>query len=172
VTAAAQAACSAAPLVTDTTALADTLSPVMGNFESSCAFSAGLDDRVYRVVLARASDLIVTTDLLPSAAALDTVLYLRTSCTDPTTELACNDNIDPGNAHSRILLSDLAAGTYFAYVDGSRNGAGFLATGAFGVVFEIVPIVGAGEACGTAVDGGAPVGRCASGLSCVGGTCQ
>src|SRR5262249_44005056 len=91
VTAAAQADCSGAPMVTDTMTFAGTLNPLAGNFESSCAFSRGLDDRVYRVVLTRPSDLIVTTDVMPSAASLDTVVYLRTSCTDPATQTACND---------------------------------------------------------------------------------
>ena len=172
VTAAAQAACSAAPTVADTMTLADTLNPLAGNFESSCAFSRGLDDRVYRVVLARQSDLIVTTDVMPSGAALDTAVYLRTSCTDPATQLACNDNIDASNAHSRVTVMDLAAGTYFAYVDGSRNGAGFVASGTVGVAIEIIPVAGPGEPCGTTIDGGVPVGRCASGLSCMNGTCQ
>src|SRR5262249_19532122 len=120
----------------------------------------------------RPSDLIVTTDVMPSAVGLDTVVYLRTGCTDPTTQLTCNDNIDTANGRSRMTVTDLPAGTYFTYVDGSRNGGGFVATGAFGVAIEIIPIAGSGEPCGTAIDGGVPVGRCASGLTCISGTCQ
>ena len=172
VTAAAQAACGAAPTVMDSMTLTGSLATTMGTFESGCAFSRNLDDRVYRVVLARNSDLVITTDLDPSAATLDTVVYLRTTCTDPASQIACNDNVDTTDARSRLSLTDVPAGTYFAFVDGSRNGAGYIASGPFGAQFEIIPIVGAGEPCGSAVDGGVPVGRCASGLSCISGTCQ
>ena len=172
VTAAAQSACSGAPTVMDSMTLLDSLGTAQGNFESGCAFSRGLDDRVYKLVLARSSDLVITTDVMPSGMNLDTLVYLRTNCTEPASQVACNDNIDTTNPHSRLTLTDVAAGTYFAYVDGSRNGAGFIATGPFGALVEIIPIVGSGEACGTATDGGVPVGRCASGLSCINGTCQ
>ena len=60
---------------------------------------------------------------------------------------------------ARMTVMDLPAWTYFAFVDGSRNGGGFTASGVFGVLIEIIPIAGPGEPCGTTVDGGVPLGR-------------
>jgi hypothetical protein len=171
VPAAAPPACAAAQPVTASMSIAAELDPGPGVFESSCATSRGFAERLYRVTLARTSDLVAATNVDPTSPNLDSVVYLRRTCTDPGTQLGCNDDASPTDARSRLALTDLPAGDYFLMVDGSFAGAGFVATGAFGLDIEIIPVAGAGEPCGTSVDGGVPVGRCASGLACQNGIC-
>jgi hypothetical protein len=165
-------ACAAAQGISGSTLFATTLSPGAGTFEGSCAYGRGFTEIVYRVTLAQPSDLRVSTTPMPSSTALDTALYVRSSCADPGTQIACNDNSAPDDVRSTLQLVDLPAGDLFVFVDGSRSGDGFVPFGPVGVDIEIVPIVGAGASCGATVDGGVPVGRCATGLSCVSGTCQ
>jgi hypothetical protein len=52
---------------------------------------------------------------------LDTVLYLRTTCQDPQSELGCNDDVSDLTFSSRLVVAELAAGTYFLVVDAHDN---------------------------------------------------
>ena len=139
VPAGAPAACAAAQPIVASGMLAGTLPPGPGVFEGRCAFSRGLGDAVYRLSLPQAADVSISTDPAPSDPALDTVIYLRRTCTDPASQLACNDDLGPGNVHSQLQLLNLAAGDYFLFVDGSRNGAGFVGSGPFGLSIQITP---------------------------------
>jgi hypothetical protein len=85
----------------------------------SCGGSGG-PDVAYELVLAE--DATVTAEI--TVATWDTVLYLRSACDDPATELVCND--DGGGAlglRSRIDAGLLTAGTYYLFVDGLYSGA-------------------------------------------------
>jgi hypothetical protein len=63
----------------------------------------------------------------------DTVLFVRAACDDAGTELGCND--DTNGLASEVRLDGLAAGTYFAFLDGYAG-----ATGHADVVVEITPL--------------------------------
>ncbi|MBN1771328.1 MAG: putative metal-binding motif-containing protein, partial [Deltaproteobacteria bacterium] len=91
----------------------------VGTFDDgrgTCGGSGG-PDVAYELVLAEEA----TVGAEITVATWDTVLYLRTACADPTTELACND--DYSGLRSRIDPGLLAAGTYYLFVDGLYSGA-------------------------------------------------
>jgi hypothetical protein len=48
----------------------------------------------------------------------DTVMYLRTVCEDPQTEIACNDDIVSGQVRDSLIERDLEAGSYYLFIDG------------------------------------------------------
>ena len=56
-------------------------------------------------------------------ASYDTLMFLRSECADGGTELACNDDREPGDTRSRIATV-LQPGTYFLFVDGYRGDEG------------------------------------------------
>ncbi len=80
-------------------------------FHASCAREALSHDRVYVLRLPRAARVS-----LRLAADFDAVLYVRSRCDDPVTELACNDDAED-DQHAALDL-DLPAGTYWVFVDG------------------------------------------------------
>jgi Trypsin-like peptidase domain len=81
------------------------------DYQGTCA-GAGID----HVYVFTAEECI---DLTATAEGLDSVLYLRSACssTDPAAELACNDDLEPGNPSAMISVSDLMPGTYYLIVD-------------------------------------------------------
>ncbi len=83
----------------------------------SCG-SNNAPDRVYILIL----DETTVVDALVSG--YDTVLYLRSTCDDPFTEIACNDDSNPpGNLGSRVTR-ELGPGTYYLIVDGYGSNSG------------------------------------------------
>jgi hypothetical protein len=52
----------------------------------------------------------------------DTVLYLRSNCTDAQSEIDCDD--DGGGSSSSLISADLAAGTYYLFCDGYGSASG------------------------------------------------
>jgi len=97
----------------------------------------------------------------------DTLLYVRTSCADPDTEIACNDDIDTdmGRYASAVVLDDVAAGTQlYVFVDTwGEDGPGI----DFAIEGTIRPIRDVGEPC----DPFALADVCAPGAICPAGTC-
>jgi hypothetical protein len=97
-------------------------STTVGGFDDgrgTCGGSGG-PDLAYELVLAE--DATVLAEI--TVATWDTVLYLRTACDDPGTQLACND--DGGGTYglrSMIAPGLLTAGTYYLFVDGLYSGA-------------------------------------------------
>ncbi len=85
-------------------------------FEASCAGGAQSNDNVYRLHLAHRSVVRLTV-----SSSYDAALYLRRSCIDASTEIACNDDMGNDNRHSRIEQT-LDPGDYFVFVDGFRTG--------------------------------------------------
>jgi hypothetical protein len=68
---------------------------------------------------------VTITTALPGTAGLDTVIYVRTACTDRSTEVGCNDDVGDGVDFRSTMTLDLAAGTYYVFVDFlSEDGAG------------------------------------------------
>lgn len=110
-TATAAGLCRAAPELTDAAPQQGSTVGLSDRFHASCAREALSGERVY--VLRVPEDSRVS---LRAAADYDVALYVRASCDDAATEVACNDDGDD-TAHAALDL-DLRAGTYFVFVDG------------------------------------------------------
>ena len=105
---------------------------------------------VYGVDVTRRTALLVSTDF--AATTADTVVYVRSDCQDPGTEVACDD--DAGSALASSLQVVVDPGVYYIVVDAHDHSVG----GDFELhVDERIP---EGDAC----DSGDP--RCAPGLVC------
>jgi len=113
--AALERACRAAPLLHPGHTENGTTAGGQDRFHASCAEGTSSNDVMYRLRLRRRSTVRVS-----MSSDYDGALYMRRDCTDPATELVCND--DQGdNRHSQIDTT-LDAGTYFVFVDGFRGG--------------------------------------------------
>jgi hypothetical protein len=100
-------------------------------------------ERVFQLHLDEARAIQISTNF--PETTLDTVVYIRSACTDSGTELGCNDDV--GNElTSTLLLDSVPAGDYFVVVDGSSAGA----TGDFKL--EVLQFVAAGAPCNPATD--------------------
>ncbi|MGF1466881.1 MAG: hypothetical protein ACFCGT_12180 [Sandaracinaceae bacterium] len=82
-------------------------------FQATCADNAQSNDLVYRLVLPRRQRVTLT-----SEQQYDGAIYIRSSCTDPGTEIACNDDASPGDNRHSTLETTLDRGTYYVFVDG------------------------------------------------------
>lgn len=113
-------------------------------------------ERVYAVTVpAGMFDLLVTTNL-PGSGTTDTILYVRSTCPDSGTELACNDDIG-ADPHSAVEIRDIAAGRYSIFVE--RFGG--LGSGSIPHELEVTlrPVLATGAAC----DDTGVTNRCAAG---------
>jgi large repetitive protein len=133
------------------------------DFSGTCGGSSGLD-RVYRLVVpGTLSTLTIDTE---GSAIHDTVLYARTgTCTG--TQLACNDDISGStNRKSRLNLTNVAAGTYFVFVDALSSSS--INVGDF--TLNVSGTIATGQACNQAqITAG--LFSCQGGAAC-NGTCQ
>jgi large repetitive protein len=69
---------------------------------------------VYELRITEPKVIVVTTE----GSTADTVVYLRSSdCQNPTTELACNDDISASNDKSSVTKAITTPGTYFLIID-------------------------------------------------------
>ncbi len=139
------------------------------NLEGSCFFNPGLGEAVVRVTVTGASPVRfeARSDVAPSGMFLDTYLYLRSSCADPTSELACNDDVDPfaDNFRSAFVVDNLAPGTYYLVVDGSSDGGTLVGSGNVGLSLTATALVSPGAPCA------GPTDACVPDSVCAGGTC-
>ncbi len=105
------------------------------NFQASCAGGARSADNVFRIEVPQRSRLRVR-----QQSDHDGALYLRSDCSEATSELACNDDFGD-NRHS--LVSKLVdPGRYFVFADGF-SGSGGSPQGNFALEAEVVPVSGA-----------------------------
>jgi hypothetical protein len=81
----------------------------------------GGGEAAFQVSLTEPSVLVATTDL--PGTTMDTVLYLRTDCQMPATEITCNDDFGPPGVVASRITAILDPGTYYLVVDG-RNAGG------------------------------------------------
>ena len=89
----------------------------MGNDAvGSCDYTDSAADVVYVFSAPQAVHVIFETE------GFDTVMYLRSDCDDPASEIDCDDQGGPGNG-SRLDV-DLEPGTYYLYVDGYSDYSG------------------------------------------------
>ena len=109
-------------------------------FHASCAGGARSADRVYVLDVAARSRLRVS-----QQSDHDGSLYVRTSCEDPTSEIACNDDyVD--NRHA-LVTAVVDPGRYYVYSDGFSSDQ----AGNFTLNAELTPAQGGGataDACG------------------------
>lgn len=137
----AELACTlAAPTPADVTAT--TFAYASDFYQGSCRHDtvAGFPEHIYQLTLAATSDVDATTDF--AATGFDTVLYLRranstgNACTGE--EVACQDDVDEvgGNLTSHLVATDLAAGDYYLFVDGSSAAPG---TGTYRLQVTVTP---------------------------------
>jgi hypothetical protein len=82
---------------------------------------AGAED-VYELRI-RQPTVVVATTVAPNTSA-DTILYIRSAqCSNPSSELACNDNASVADVRAALTLSITMPGTYYLVVD-DRTGQG------------------------------------------------
>jgi hypothetical protein len=115
------------PTMTTTTVSAmGNLTPGTGLFGGNCdesdgpVITDGLENIYVVHVPVGAYDLLLTTDLSGTATDADTVLYVRTDCTDPETgpEEWCNDDIVRSeNLRSAVEARDVVEGDYYVFVE-------------------------------------------------------
>jgi hypothetical protein len=111
-------ACTA--LSVDTTGKATGQLPATSTTQGSCG-GATLGEVIYQLDAAYSGgDVLVAGDFPGSSAG--TVMYIRSACADPSTELACSYMDGNGDA-PEIRLLGAAAGRYYVYVDGDGAGA-------------------------------------------------
>ncbi len=73
----------------------------------------GGEEQVYTYTVTTPRSLVITTDF--AETEIDTVVYVRSTCRDPETELGCND--DAGLNVSTLTLDRVEPGDYFIIVD-------------------------------------------------------
>ncbi|MBX3270128.1 MAG: hypothetical protein KF729_07695 [Sandaracinaceae bacterium] len=102
---------------------------------------ASVGDRVFVLRLAMDTRVVIELTDVDEDAAIDTIVYLRTVCDDPTTQIGCADDVpcmastaqppycvDGVDVRQSRLVATLRAGTYYVVVDGfrySRSGVSF-----------------------------------------------
>lgn len=109
---ASRAACESAPALVPGQVARGSTEGAPDRFHASCARESLSGDRVFRLRLVE--DARVT---LAVEADYDVSVYVRRSCDDPVTEVACDDDDAAGSDHASLAMT-LTAGTYFVFVDG------------------------------------------------------
>jgi MYXO-CTERM domain-containing protein len=102
---------------TGTQTLTNSTSTAQDDYTGSCV-GGSAPERVYTFTVARATSIVAT------STGFDTGLYLRSSCDDTGSELACNDDSTPPGSLGSQITANLAPGTYYLFVDGYTNRAG------------------------------------------------
>lgn len=133
-------------------------------FQGSCWTWPGYAEAVRKITIGGTKHVrfTATTEVAPTIGtatmAHNTYLYLRRDCDDPTSELACNDDLGDAAANedfyfaSGIVMADLEPGDYYLFVDGSVDGNGFLTTGDIGLRIDWVELKDEGAACTPGTD--------------------
>lgn len=89
---------------------------------ASCPVTPGAEV-AFRLVVAQTTDLLISLDNDGTTASWDPVLYVRSAgCVG--TQVGCNDDAN-GGLKSELVLSALAAGTYFVFVDSASSEGAF-----------------------------------------------
>ncbi len=90
----------------------------MGDDETGSCNTNAADDVIYTFDVVE--NIHATFDL--SGSDYDTLMYLRSTCDDPASELACDD--DGGDGLDSLIDIDLTPGTYYLIIDGYSSNAG------------------------------------------------
>jgi hypothetical protein len=84
-------------------------------FHASCAGGARSPENIYRLQLARRQLVRLSLE-----SNYDAALYIRRTCLDESTEVACND--DHQDTRHSLIETTLDRGTYYVFVDGFSTG--------------------------------------------------
>ncbi|MBK8169540.1 MAG: hypothetical protein IPK60_04255 [Sandaracinaceae bacterium] len=128
--------CSEAPALVPGQAITGTTSGHAGAFSAQCGGNAPGPDAVHVLDITEPSRVRINQQY----EEYDGVLYIRSDCNDPDSELLCNDDAED-QSHSRIA-NTLQAGRYFVYTDGFTAAS----AGEYTLTAEVLPIAGAGGA--------------------------
>jgi hypothetical protein len=123
------------------------LAPGVGIASASMCEGSAATERVLAVTVpSGAFDLVATTAVAANPADLDTVVHIRSACENETTELVCGDDVDFDADDYRSLADvlDVAAGTYYVFVDGYDP---FDAATTVAVELQLRPVLATGAAC-------------------------
>ena len=83
--------------------------------EGGCGETAGSPEVAFRFTAAQAGPICART----AGSAFDTVLYVRTVCDDPDSEVGCNDDVPAvGDTTSAVTVQAAAGVAYYVFVDG------------------------------------------------------
>lgn len=148
------------------TTVAATLQPGAGVFTATCVETTGTE-QIFTVEVPAGGtyDLVAHTDL-EATGEIDTLLYVRSSCEDPTTEAACNDDTEGIEPHSRVEVLDAPAGSYAIVVEPYPFSFDPLPA-EVGLAVSLRPVLAGGATC----DPAGVENRCANGPCTEGGTC-
>ena len=127
------------PSCVEEDAVCTVAAPVEGNIDSTsvigstetgtddhtpvaCGFPDGAAEDVYSLTLTEDTTVIVTTN--NAGTDYDTTLYVREACTDPGSEVACNDDVGGEILSSALFFEALKDTTYYIFVDGYGDTVG------------------------------------------------
>jgi hypothetical protein len=145
--------------------VAATLQPGTGALTATCVETTGTE-QIFTVAVPAGGpyDLIAHTDL-EATGDIDTLVYVRSSCQDPTTEAACNDDGEDIAPHSRVEVLTAPAGSYTIIVEPYPFSFDPLPA-EVGLAVMLRPVLASGATC----DPAGAENRCA-GEPCDEGTC-
>ena len=106
--------CRAAPLLRPGSAATGSTSG-SDEFHASCAGGARSPEDIYRLQLRRRRLVRLSLD-----SSYDGAIYIRRTCLDESTEVACND--DHQDTRHSLIETTLDRGTYYVFVDGFSSG--------------------------------------------------
>jgi len=137
--------CRAATVITPGQPVSGTTSDTTSSFEGSCAGRGA--DRVYALDVTAPSRARVRMQ-----STHDGVVYLRSACADPSTEIACND--DFRDTRHSLATATLQPGRYYVFADGYAAVGEGEAAGDYTLDVELAPAAGsgaAGDTCASAI---------------------
>lgn len=111
-----EASCRGATLIRPGHQVTGTTTGSTDRFQATCAGGAMSPDQIYRLQIRRRSTVRITSE----QTDWDGAIYVRSDCTDQTSELACND--DAGDNRHSMLETELEPGTYYVFMDGFASG--------------------------------------------------
>lgn len=114
-----------------------------GLFVGGCAGEGS--ERLFNVTVPSAAVDLIVTALLPSTMmSLDTTVYIRSTCGNPASEVACNDDAAEGDLRSYAEYRNAAPGNYTVFIDTYASDAA-ARTAHFDVTLR--PVLAHGAAC-------------------------
>lgn len=133
--------CRAASPLTPGQPISGTTAGETSSFEGSCAGQGA--DRVYTLDVSQPSRARIRMQ-----STHDGVVYVRSVCADPSTEVACND--DFRDTRHSLVTTTLDSGRYYVFADGYTAVGQGQASGDYTLEVELVPTGGApapGDGC-------------------------
>jgi hypothetical protein len=119
---------SATPLVSNGETIKGTTTAKTNNYDADtagdCSHTAAYDQPDVAYKLELATGVSSVTISVTGLGGWDTILYVRTDCAAPATEVDCNDDDNLTVGKSKVEMTNVAAGTYYIIVDGYGAGAG------------------------------------------------